>query len=44
MQSGRLGLEGKVASMTGVGSSGPGAGTGKAISILFSLSTRFHLT
>lgn len=36
MQSGRPRLEGKVAVVTGAGSSGPGVGTGKAISILFS--------
>ena len=35
MQPGRLRLEGKVAVVTGAGSSGPGVGTGKAISILF---------
>ena len=35
MQQGRLRLEGKVAIVTGAGSSGPGVGTGKAISILF---------
>jgi hypothetical protein len=44
MQSGRLRLEGTVAIMTGAGSSGPGVGTGKAVSIRFPLSTRFHLT
>jgi len=32
---GRLRLEGKVAIVTGAGSSGPGFGTGKATSILF---------
>ena len=35
MQPGRLRLEGKVAIVTGAGSSGPGVGTGKATSILF---------
>lgn len=35
MQPGRLRLGGKVAIVTGAGSSGPGIGTGKAISILF---------
>ena len=35
LQSGRLRLEGKVAIVTGAGSSGPGFGTGKATSILF---------
>ncbi len=35
MEPGRLRLEGKVAIVTGAGSSGPGVGTGKAISILF---------
>jgi hypothetical protein len=44
MQLGRLRLKGTVAIMTGAGSSGPGVGTGKAMSILFPLNTRFHLT
>jgi len=35
MQQRRLRLEGKVAIVTGAGSSGPGVGTGKATSILF---------
>ena len=35
MPTGRLRLEGKVAVITGAGSSGPGLGTGKAASILF---------
>ena len=35
MQQRRLRLEGKVAIVTGAGSSGPGVGTGKAISVLF---------
>src|SRR6266540_7389912 len=35
MQPGRLRLGGKVAIVTGAGSSGPGIGTGKAISVLF---------
>ncbi len=35
MPTGRLRLEGKVAIITGAGSSGPGLGTGKATSILF---------
>ena len=35
LQPGRLRLEGKVAIVTGAGSSGPGVGTGKATSILF---------
>ncbi len=35
LPSGRLRLEGKVAIVTGAGSSGPGFGTGKATSILF---------
>ena len=35
MEQRRLRLEGKVAIVTGAGSSGPGAGTGKASSILF---------
>ena len=35
MPTGRLRLEGKIAVITGAGSSGPGLGTGKAASILF---------
>ncbi len=35
MEQRRLRLEGKVAIVTGAGSSGPGFGTGKATSILF---------
>jgi NAD(P)-dependent dehydrogenase (short-subunit alcohol dehydrogenase family) len=35
MHAGRLRLGGKVAIVTGAGSSGPGIGTGKAISVLF---------
>ena len=35
MQDRRLRLDGKVAVVTGAGSSGPGVGTGKAISVLF---------
>ena len=35
MQRPRFRLEGKVAIVTGAGSSGPGVGTGKATAILF---------